>query len=101
MKLSTNVEYYFSETYTFHALRQAYIYDYTNFKRDVSVKTTHGTGEISLSWDYQNNEYVNPSYRITGIAYPFTVAYTTLYEEALEIWEYNMYIYGYWSLGDI
>lgn len=101
LKISTNIEYYFSESYTFHALRQAYIYDYTNYERDVSVKTEFGSGEISLTWDYQNNEYINPSYRITGIAHPFTVAYETLYQEAFDIWENNMYVYGYWSWGDI
>jgi len=43
----------------------------------------------------------NSAYRITGIAYPHTLAYSDLYDEAVEIWEYNMYEFGYWTWGDI
>ncbi len=102
LKLSTDIEYYFSESYRFYALRQAYVYDYTYNYRDVSVTTEHGTGEISLTWNLNNNnEHIDPCYRITGVADPFTVSYATLYAEALDIWEFNMYEYGYWSWGDI
>lgn len=100
-KTTTNIELYFSEKYMFSALRQVYVYDYTNYNRDVSVLTYHGEGEISLTWDFVNNEYTNPSYRITGIAYPHTLAYSDLYDEAMQIWEVNMYQHGYWKWGDV
>ena len=100
-QLASTVQYYYVEEYEFLALRQAYVYDYTNYNRDVSVLTYHGSGKISLTWDFVNNYYCNPAFKITGIAYPFTLAYSDLYAEALQIWEYNMYEHGYWRWGDI
>ncbi len=101
LRLVSSIDYYFSESYTFHALRQAYIYDYSYNYHDVSVLTEYGTGEISMTWDYRNNEYTNPAYKITSLAYPHTISYTTMYDKAQSIWELNMEEYGYWQWGDV
>ena len=74
VELSTNIKYYFSEAYSYSALRQICIFDYTYNERDVSIHTDYGNGQISLTWDYINNEYKNPLYRITGQAYPHTLS---------------------------
>ena len=101
LELSTRIEYYFSETYRFYAIRQACVYDYTYNNRYVSVFTESGAGKISLTWDYVNNEYTDPAYRISALAYPFTLSYTYMYDTALEIWDYNISEHGYWSWGDV
>lgn len=99
LKLSTPIDYYFSESYSFNALRQGWVYDYSYNNRDVSVYIESGSGEISLTWDFINNEYTNPAYKITGLAYPHTISYTTMYDETQRIWEFNMQEYGYWKWG--
>lgn len=101
LKLSSSIDYYFSETYSFYALRQACIYDYSYNNSDVSVLTKYGTGQISMTWDYKNNEYVNPSWKITGLAYPHTISYNEMYNQAKDIWEFNMEQYGYWKWGNL
>ncbi len=101
LRLNASIDYYFSESYSFLALRRAYIYDYSYNNREVSVYTESGNGEISMTWDYINNEYTNPAYKITGIAYPHTISYNTMYDKAQEIWEFNMQEYGWWKWGDV
>ena len=101
LRLNASIDYYFSESYSFLALRRAYIYDYSYNNREVSVYTESGNGEISMTWDYINNEYTNPAYTITGIAYPHTISYNTMYDKAQEIWEFNMQEYGWWKWGDV
>lgn len=101
LTLNRNIDYYFSESYSFLALRRAYIYDYSYNNREVSVYTESGNGEISMTWDYINNEYTNPAYKITGIAYPHTISYNAMYDKAKEIWEFNMQEYGWWKWGDV
>lgn len=97
LKLNASIDYYFKESFSFNALRQGWVYDYSYNNRDVSVYTESGSGEISLSWDFINNEYTNPAYKITGQAYPHTISYTTMYDETQRIWEFNMQQYGYWK----
>jgi len=97
MKLSSDVDYYFKESYSFYALREGRVYDYTNNNREVVVYSEYGNGEISLTWDYVNEEYVNPAYKITGLAYPQTISYDTFYNETLRIWNENIEEYGTWK----
>lgn len=67
----------------------------------MSVHTDYGTGEISMTWDILNGEYIDPEYRITALAHPHTISYDTLYENAKNTWEFNMEEYGYWRWGDV
>ena len=101
LKLTSSINYYFSEEYSFSALRQVYIFDYTYNNRDVSIRTEYGNGKISMGWDFINNEYKNPRYIITALAYPHTLAYNTLYAKAQLSWEENIEDYGYWIWGDV
>jgi hypothetical protein len=99
-RLKEAVTYYFSEDYDFLALRQGTVYDYIERKRDVSVKTECGNGRISMAWDWNGQYYKNPQWKITALAYPFTIPYPTILKQAQEIWENNMKMDGKWRWGD-
>lgn len=99
--LVDDVYYYFKEDYDFYALRQGYVYDYTNLQRDVSVDSKTGSGRVSMTWDFVNGEYVNPQWKMTAQAYPFTISQSTMFSEAKRIWESNIQEYGYWKWGDV
>ncbi len=99
--LSRGVDYYFSESYSFEAMRQTYVYDYTENNAYVSVQTEYGSGQLAMTWDFRNNEYTNPAWKITALAYPHTISFDQMYSEGQEIWEYNMTEFGYWKWGNI
>lgn len=97
LRLASDVDYYYQESYSFYALREGRLYDYTNNNREITVYSEYGNGEISLTWDYEDNKYVNPEYKITALAYPQTIGYDTFYSETLRIWNENIEEYGSWK----
>lgn len=87
--------------YSFNALRQGYVYDYTNYNQYISVNTKSGKGKISMTWDFINDEYTNPEWKITAQAYPHTITCSKILSETKEIWEYNMQEFGVWKWGNV
>ena len=54
-----------------------------------------------MTWDWNGEYYKNPQWKITAIAYPFTIPYSTILERAQKNWEDNIKMHGKWKWGDI
>ena len=86
-QLNQACKYYEGVTYQFYALRQGYVYDYTYNYRDVSVLTEYGTGQISLTWNWDSaaGVYYNHQWRITGTACHHTIPINTILNNSFTI----------------
>ena len=100
--LTTDVNFYTDEEYRYTLKREGCIYDYTNYKRDVSVVTNQANGKIILCWDRNSKgEYVNPHWELGGNPTADIMSNSQFFTEVQEVWEFNITEYGYWKWGDI
>ena len=95
-------DYYQHEEYKYYAMRGGYAYDYTTHFCFVEVFAEYGTGRLALSWDWDHSQgvYFNPRWTHVALARPFANFTTSqIADETLDIWEYTMYMWGYWRWG--
>lgn len=79
-------------------MRQAWMYDRTNYKRDVSVYTEYGTDYFSVGKASDSSPYGwYAEYQSLFDEYTTT----SVLNDGINAWQTNMDLYGYWMHGDV
>lgn len=96
--LATSLTLTRTSTVTADASRQACIYDDTYFNREVSVYTLMGvdTFNIGVQSDYSNAGW----YGVNGTLFS-QYDTSSIIQQGISAWNYNLNTYGYWRWGDL
>lgn len=85
--------------YSFYGGIEVTVHDPTMHNSDVEVINNWGTGYYTLVFQRVYNGFANATWGISAIPWPLNTSYSDYIDEAQQIYNTNIAVYGYWKHG--